>query len=65
MKIAALVKLFNKEVVLLNDQEDYARTVAWLRTKGISPGAKAPTGKGIVPYLVHAAEGPTVEIDWD
>ena len=65
MKIAELVKKFNKEVTIEHDSEDYARCVAWLRALGISPGAKAPTGKGIVPYLVHSSEsGPTVEIDW-
>lgn len=66
MKIAALVKKFNNEIVLQHDSEDYARCVAWLRGLGISPGAKAPTGKGIVPFLVHGAESaPTVSIDWD
>ena len=67
MKIAALVKKFNKEVELQHDSEDYARCVAWLRALGVSPGAKAPTGKGIVPYLVHNAENsaPTISIEWE
>jgi len=66
MKIATLVKQFNKEVTLEHDNQDYKRTVAWLRAKGVSAGAKTPEGQGIVPYLVHNAERveATVSIDW-
>ena len=66
MKIATLVKRFNKEVAMQHDKQDYNRTVAWLRAQGISPGAKAPTGQGIVPYLVHGNSGKsTFDIDWE
>lgn len=66
MKIATLVKKFNKEVQMQHDQQDYSRTVVWLRAQGISPGAKAPTGQGIVPYLVHGSSAKSsTEIDWE
>lgn len=67
MKIATLVKKFDQAVTLQHDGEDYNRTVAFLRGIGISPGAKAPTGQGIVPYLVHGSSGSkaTTVIDWE
>ena len=66
MKIEALVEQFNHEVTLKHDNKDYARCVAWLRVLGISPGAKAPSGKGIVPHLVHNLDNSksSVTIDW-
>ena len=66
MKIATLVNKFNKAVELQHDGKDYDRAVAFVRSCGISPGAKAPDGKCIVPYLVHGNSGKaTVEMDWE
>ena len=73
MKIAALVKRFNKEVELKHDQQDYTRTSVWLKALGVNPGAKVPAATagrskdmGIIPYLVHSAErvDARVEIDF-
>ena len=74
MKLAALAKKFAKEVVMLDDKQDYTRTSVWLKAQGVNPGTQVPpsvTGRnkavGIIPYLVHSVEQTEykVEISFD
>lgn len=72
MKIAALVKKFNKDIELQHDGEDYKRASAWLQALGVNPGARVPAavagrGKdvGIIPYLVHYEERTTARVEID